>query len=77
MLHRLQDPEKCMDLIFIQEYSLILTHASKQCQDTSHLPHTRKMEIDLLTQRLVKARDAFGAGNLPDATSISWTEQVS
>ena len=35
----LQNPEKCLDILFFYEYCNVLTHTSKQAQDTT-VPHT-------------------------------------
>ena len=74
--YHLQDPEKCLDLLFMYEYSQILTHAFQQSQDTGHLPPTRKIEIDLLIAQLEEAKQAYIYLKLPENTLISWTEKV-
>ena len=76
MVARLQNPLECMNLIFMHEYSKILTHTSKHSQDTEHLPPTRKQEIDKLLKRLQLAQEAFQNRKCPDEITISWSEQV-
>ena len=74
---RLQSPTKLMELLFMYDFSIILSYTSKQCQDPSHLPPTRKIEITKLIKRLKAARDSFRNNQCPAVvTLLSYLKKV-
>ena len=72
---RLQSPSFLVDLLFMYEFSQIVTYTSKQCQDSHHLPPTRKREVQQLIERMKAARDSFGANETPAVVVLSSYER--
>ena len=65
----LKDPEFVLNLVFMYEYSQLLTYSSTQVQDSHHLPVTRKKEIDALLQA---AHESFAKEEYPEIVKLSW-----
>ena len=75
-MQRIQDPEKVLDLLFMEQLSLLVTHSQQHCQENDHLPMTRKNEIQQLIKRLENASRSLGGHQLPEPDKIVWVEKV-
>ena len=76
MVSRLQDPCACVQLMFMHEYSILLSHCSKHAQCPQHLPPTRKKSVIRFKDCVKKAQEAFEQGSLPAIQEIKWSEKV-
>ena len=74
----LQNPEECLDILFLYEYCNVLTHTSKQAQDTT-IPHSCHPQgnVELtFDKRLKAAHQLFELLTYPEEAVLTWTEDT-